>query len=315
MTDHRAARRPPASRCASPSPPPPASTCRRRSAARAEGRHRPLPRPRRVADRGAGGRGRRPPRHPRRDRGPAQRRRGLRPRDHPRASKAPPSSTCSPPAARATSRGCRWAAAPAPSSTPPRSSSSARPTTASPHRLALVRPHVRALARSRHARARRRPLIAREARCPTPPPAASPTTCRSPERRSSPTRPPKATPAPRRPVRANVALRIANGPAHRRPQVSRNGGPRISAVDEIRMRPPPEGGRIPRPRGGHTRIWSPTGLPHPPSSPRSRAPTNGPAEAMPRLVGPRLRRAARFDLKRTRSRRPPLHPIRHCRVV
>ena len=64
-------------------------------------------------------------------------------------------------------------------------------------------------------------------------------------------------------------------------------GPRISAVDEIRMRPPPEGGRIPRPRGGHTRIWSATGLPHPPSSPRSRAPTNGPAEAMPRLVGPR----------------------------
>ena len=76
-------------------------------------------------------------------------------------------------------------------------------------------------------------------------------------------------------------------------------GLRISAVDEIRMRPPPEGGRIPRPRGGHTRIWSRTGLPHPPSSPRSRAATNGPAEAMPRLVGPRTRRGqgARFDLK------------------
>ena len=66
-------------------------------------------------------------------------------------------------------------------------------------------------------------------------------------------------------------------------------GPRISAVDEIRMRPPPEGGRIPRPRGGHTRIGARRVLPHPSSSPRLRAATNGPAEAMPRLVGPRPR--------------------------
>ena len=51
----------------------------------------------------------------------AQRRRGLRPRDHLSRSKARPSSTCSPPAARSTSRGCRSATAPAPSSTPPRS--------------------------------------------------------------------------------------------------------------------------------------------------------------------------------------------------
>ena len=39
----------------------------------------------------------------------------------PSRSKARPSSTCSPPAARATSRGCPSATAPAPSSTPPRS--------------------------------------------------------------------------------------------------------------------------------------------------------------------------------------------------
>ena len=58
--------------------------------------------------------------------------------------------------------------------------------------------------------------------------------------------------------------------AYSGPRISACGGPcptpgrrsrgtvgfRISAVDEIRMRPPPEGGRILRPRGGHTRIWS-----------------------------------------------------------
>ncbi len=68
-----------------------------------------------------------------------------------------------------------------------------------------------------------------------------------------------------------------------RPQVSRNSG----APDFGRRRNPdaaaPRGRTHSRPRGDHTRIWSPTSLPHPPSSPRSRAPTNGPAEAMPRL--------------------------------
>ena len=63
-------------------------------------------------------------------------------------------------------------------------------------------------------------------------------------------------------------------------------GRRISAVDEIRLRPPPAGRTHSRPRGGHSRIWKPTGMRCPPSPPRSRAPTNGPAEAMPRLFGP-----------------------------
>ena len=110
--------------------------------------HRPLPRPRRVAGRGAGGRRATPssPPSPSSRRAAAQRRRGLRPRDHLRASKARPSSTCSPPAARATSRGCRSAAAPAPSSTPPRSSS----TREADDRFHLTvwrsfAPHVRAL--------------------------------------------------------------------------------------------------------------------------------------------------------------------------
>ena len=84
---------------------------------------RPLPRPRRVADRGAGGRRRRA----RRRRSPTSRRacRSAPSRSptarSPIGSKARPSSTCSPPAARSTSRGCRSATAPAPSSTPPRS--------------------------------------------------------------------------------------------------------------------------------------------------------------------------------------------------
>ena len=92
-------------------------------------------------------------------------------------------------------------------------------------------------------------------------------------------------------------------------------GLRISAVDEIRMRPPPEGGRIPRPRGGHTRIWSPTGLPHPPSSPRSRAPTNGPAEAMPRLVGPRPRGPLRAEADDVRGDHRCTLPPLSCSVT
>ena len=97
---------------------------------------------------------------------------------------------------------------------------------------------------------------------------------------------------PSRPVTMPVtALPIAP------PQISRDGG----APDFGRRRNPdasaPRGRTHIGPRGGHTRIWSPTGLPHPPSSPRSRAPTNGPAEAMPRLVGPRPR-------DRTRATRP-----------
>ena len=72
------------------------------------------------------------------------------------------------------------------------------------------------------------------------------------------------------------------------PHSSRNG----RAPDFGRRRNPaasaPEGGRI-RVRGAATcRIWSRTGLPHPPSPPRWRAPANGPAEAMPRLLGPGL---------------------------
>ena len=75
-----------------------------------------------------------------------------------------------------------------------------------------------------------------------------------------------------------------------RPQVSRNGG----APDFGRRRNPdasaPRGRTHSRVRGAATPGFrSPTGLPHPPSSPRSRAPTNGPAEAIPRLVGPRPR--------------------------
>ena len=108
------------------------------------------------------------------------------------------------------------------------------------------------------------------------------TTRPSPHARFGRARSPRAYPGPR----VSDCERTCPSPGSR----SRGTvGPRISAVDEIRMRPPPEGGRILRPRGGHTGFGARRGLPQPPSSPRSRAATNGPAEAMPRLVGPRTR--------------------------
>ena len=95
---------------------------------------------------------------------------------------------------------------------------------------------------------------------------------------------PRSGPAMRAPRAEFTRLGPLNDPAglaeRGAPDFGRRRNPDASA---------PRGRTHSRPRGGHTRIWSRRGLPHPPSSPRSRAATNGPAEAMPRLIGPQTR--------------------------